>query len=130
MKLPASLVIPLFLSMLLISSLARALEIQPYTAATLEQAQAAGKPVALHFHADWCPTCRAQEQVFLGLKDDPQLKGMTLLVANYDKERELKKRLGVRMQSMLIVFKGKRETARSGGETQAAKLKAALASAL
>lgn len=130
MKLPASLVIPLFLSLLLVSSLARALEIQPYTAATLEQAQAAGKPVALHFHADWCPTCRAQEQVFLGLKDDPQLKGMTLLVANYDKERELKKSLGIRMQSMLIVFKGKRETARSGGETQAAKLKAALASAL
>lgn len=42
---------------------AGALEIKPYTASEFAEAQQAGKPVALHFHADWCPTCLAQQKV-------------------------------------------------------------------
>lgn len=108
---------------------AQALEIQVYSPAALSAAQQAGKPVALHFHADWCPTCRAQEKVFQNLKTDKDLD-LTLLVVDYDKERELKKQLQVRAQSTVIVYKGSKETARSGGETDAAKLKAVLKSAL
>lgn len=108
---------------------AQALEIQPYTPAALSAAQQAGKPVALHFHADWCPTCRAQEKSFQGLKADKDLD-LTLLVVDYDKERELRRQLQVRSQSTVIVYKGAKETGRSGGETDAAKLKAVLKSAL
>ncbi len=120
----------LSLSCLLLPGLASALGIQPYTATGFQQMQAAGKPVALHFHADWCPTCKAQEQAFRELQKDQQLKDMTLLVAHYDDERELKKALNIRAQSMVVVFKGVKETARSGGETKPAKLKAVLLSAL
>jgi thiol-disulfide isomerase/thioredoxin len=49
----------------------------------LRQAQASGKPVAVHFHADWCPTCKAQEKAFNGLRADPQLKGLTLLLGRF-----------------------------------------------
>ncbi|MBS3936228.1 MAG: thioredoxin family protein [Sulfuritalea sp.] len=125
-----AILLALSLPLVLAAGLARALDIQPYTAVRLQQAQAAGKPVALHFHADWCPTCRAQEQAFQTLQVDPQLQPVTLLVVNYDKERELRKSLGVRSQSAVIVFKGGRETARSGGETDPARLKDVLASAL
>ena len=116
--------------LLAISGLARALDIQPYTANALQQAQASGKPVAVHFHADWCPTCKAQEKAFNGLRGDPQLKGITLLVANYDNERELKKAMNVRSQSVVVVFRGSKETARIGGETKPEKIKAALVTAL
>jgi thiol:disulfide interchange protein len=122
--------IPLFFLLLTVSGLARALDIQPYTAAALQQAQAAGKPVAVHFHADWCSTCKAQEQAFSGLRGDPQLKGITLLVANYDNERELKKTMNVRSQSVVVVFRGSKETARIGGETKPDKIKTALLTAL
>lgn len=115
--------------LLLLASWAQALEIQPYSAAALQQLQTQGKPVALHFHADWCPTCRAQESALRGLQSDPQLKEMTLLVVNYDTERDLKKRLNVRAQSLLVVFKGNKETTRQGGETAPDKLKAALLTA-
>ena len=108
---------------------AQALDIQPYSAAALESAQKADRPVALHFHANWCPTCRAQEKVFNGFKPDARL-ALPLLIVDYDAERALKQKLGVRTQSTLIVYRGKRETARLAGETDPARLKAALQSAL
>mgnify|MGYP000882862773 FL=1 len=118
------------IALMLFAGWAQALDIQPYTATALQQAQAAGKPVAVHFHADWCSTCKAQEQVFKNLQADPQLKGITLLVAHYDDEKELKKAMNVRAQSVVVIFKGSKETARLGGETKADKIKAALLTAL
>ena len=124
------LMISMFFLLLTCSGLARALDIQPYTSNALQQAQSAGKPVAVHFHADWCPTCKAQERAFSGLRGDPQLKDVTLLIANYDTERELKKAMNVRSQSVVVVFRGGKETARIGGETKPDKIKAALVTAL
>ena len=101
------------------ASLAFALDIQPYAAETLAARQKA---------ADWCPTGRAQEKVFNGWKGDAAVPG-TLLVVNFDKERELKRQLGVRSQSTVIVYKGGKETGRLAGETDPAPLRAVLGSA-
>ena len=110
------------------ASLAFALDIQPYSPETLAAKQKAGEAVALHFHADWCPTCRAQDKVFNGWKGDAAVPG-TLLIVNYDKERELKRQLGVRTQSTVIVYKGSKETGRLAGETDPKALRAVLDSA-
>ncbi len=109
-------------------NLALALEIQPYAPETLAAKQKAGESVALHFHADWCPTCRAQEKVFNGWKGDASVPG-TLLIVNYDKERELKRQLGVRTQSTVIAYKGGKETGRLAGDTDPKALRAVLDSA-
>ena len=106
-----------------------ALEIKSYSPELLSAARAAGKPVALHFHADWCPVCRVQEEVFDKLESDRGF-AMTLLVVDYDKERELRRKLNVRTQSTVIVYRGNVEKARLAGETSAEKLKTALRSAL
>lgn len=113
------------LALLAASSAVLALDIKPYSAAALGAEQQGGKTVALHFHADWCPTCRAQSKVFQQWQGDASVPG-TLLVVDYDKEKDLKKQLGVRSQSTLIVYRGTVETARLGGETEADKLRAAL----
>jgi thioredoxin 1 len=109
---------------------ARALTFQPYTPAALNAAQAAGKPVVLHFHADWCPTCRAQTKVMDTFKTDPALDKVTLMVVDYDTTKELRKSLNVRGQSTLVVYKGKTEVTRSVGETDAAKLREVLLKSL
>lgn len=106
-----------------------ALDSAPYTPEALATAQKAGKPVALHFHANWCSTCRVQEKVFNEFKPDTSL-AITVLVADFDKERELKRKLGVRTQSTVIVYRGAKEMARVAGETDPAILRAALQSAL
>lgn len=110
------------------ASLAVALDIQPYSPETLAAKQKSGEAVALHFHADWCPTCRAQDKVFNGWKGDATVPG-TLLVVDYDKERELKRQLGVRTQSTVIAYKGAKESGRLAGETDPKALRAVLDSA-
>ena len=111
------------------TGLVQALTVQPFTAQALADAQAAGKPVAVHFHADWCPTCKQQEKAIAQLKTEAGLD-ITLLVADYDKEKDLRRALKVRSQSTLVVFKGKDEKARLGGDTAPEKIRAALQAGL
>lgn len=126
MKLPKRIA---FVALTIFATAACSLELQPYSVPAFAAAQAGGKPVAVHFHADWCPTCRAQAKVFDSLKSDKTLN-ITVLVADYDTEKALKKQLGVRVQSTLVVFRGKQETARLAGDTAEAKIRSALQTAL
>ena len=116
-------------ALLAATGLAQALTVLPYSAQALATAQQAGKPVAVHFHADWCPTCKQQEKAIAQLKTEPDLD-ITLLVADYDQEKDLRKTMKVRMQSTLVVFKGSEEKARLAGDTAADKIRAALKAGL
>ncbi len=114
---------------LLLGSLAQALTVEPYNAEALSKLQAAGKPVALHFHADWCPTCRAQDKTLEALKADTTLP-VTVLTVNYDKEADLKKQWHIQTQSTFVVFRGAVEKTRVIGETSQAAIAGALRTAL
>lgn len=109
---------------------AHALTIDDYSPAASKKAAASGKSYVLAFHADWCPTCKAQEKVFEQLKSDPALKKVTIYNVDYDGEAALKKELKVRGQSTLIVYKGAKEVHRSTGETSVDALKTTLAKSL
>jgi thioredoxin 1 len=108
---------------------AQALEVKPFSTSALNAAQAAGKPVAVHFHADWCPTCKAQQKSLAVLQTEKGLD-ITVLTASYDDEKSLKQAMNVRSQSTLVVFKGQQETRRLAGETSVDALRAALKTAL
>jgi thioredoxin 1 len=109
----------------LLSALAMAAEV-PFSQAKLDASLAAGQPVAVVFHADWCPTCRAQAPVLKALAESADLKAVTVYVADFDSEKLLKKSLGVTKQSTIVVFKQGREVARSTGDTQQDRLAALL----
>lgn len=111
------------------SALALALTVKPYSAAELASLQQAGQSVAVHFHADWCSTCKNQARALDELKADPQLQAMTVLVADYDNEKDLRKSLKVRSQSVMVVYKGSQEVTRVNGQTRAADIKAEFAKA-
>ena len=126
---PSSSRLALAASLLLATTLSHALTVVPYTPAALAAAQKADAPLVLHFHAGWCPTCRAQDKAFEALKADPGLK-LTLMEVDYDKEKALERQLRVNAQSTLVVFHGPTERSRSTGETDPARLKAILQGAL
>ncbi len=121
----------LIVSTLLLASaaLAQAFEIKPYSAQVLADAEQAGRPVALHFHADWCPTCRAQDKTLDAMKAEKGLD-LTILKVDYDTEKDLKKRFAVRTQSTMVVLKGSKEVARLAGDTSADAIRGALKAAL
>lgn len=103
---------------------------QPYDQAGFEAAQAAGKPILVEVHADWCPTCRAQEPIVSELMQDPKNAGFVVLRVDFDQQKDVLKRLRTQYQSTLIVFKGKKEVSRSTGETRKDAIAAQLAKAL
>ena len=124
-----------FLSGLLLlacAAAAQALEVKPFSAEALALAEKANLPVALHFRADWCPTCRAQDQVLQSLAKagDSASLPVTVLRVDYDKEKALKRRFGVDAQSTLVVLRGAKERARLAGDATEAGIRKALKAAL
>jgi len=98
--------------------------------AAFAAAVSAGKPTAVQFHANWCPTCKAQAPVVAALLAEPQFKDLTVFVADYDKESALKKELKVTQQSTFVVFKAGKEVTRSTGQTSKAAIAEVLGKAL
>lgn len=61
------------------------------------------KPFAIFFHAPWCGTCRRMEADILGnLSIFPE--GTVILKADYDTEKELEKKYGIRSQSTVVII--------------------------
>lgn len=102
---------------------------QAYDATRFEKLQASGATVLVDFHAPWCPTCRAQDKSLSQLAALGELKGIEVLRADYDSEKDLKKALGVTKQSTLVLFKGKKEIARVRGNSKVEALRAFIAKA-
>lgn len=110
-----------FLLLFLTISIALA-ENVPFDQANFDQLLKQGKPVVLHIHADWCPTCRAQQAVLNDLMLFSEFKDIPVLRVNFDKEKTVLRTYRVRNQSTFIVFKNGKEVTRSTGETDSAKI--------
>jgi thioredoxin 1 len=90
-----------------------------FSNAAFESAAQSGKPVLVEFHADWCPTCRAQEKVVNTLVGQTDFSNVIVLRVLFDIEKDVLKRFQVRQQSTLILFKDGKEVTRAVGETSA-----------
>lgn len=78
-----------------------------YSRDTLEEYEGT-KPVALFFHADWCPTCLGVEkELKANLSSLPD--GATIMEVNFDTERALKQKYGVTVQTTFVVLDGSGE---------------------
>ncbi|MGA8158610.1 MAG: thioredoxin family protein [Rhodoplanes sp.] len=98
---------------------------QPYEEKSFNEAQAAGKTVLIDVTASWCPTCKKQEPIIRAIeKERPNL---VVYEVDFDKAKDLLQRLQVRAQSTLIVYKGRKEVARSTAETDPGRLRALIA---
>lgn len=106
-------------------------DVTPFTAQAFEDAQNANKPILIEIHASWCPTCKEQKAILYNvLLPEPKFKDMVVLRVDFDSQKDFVSKFGVRMQSTLIVYKGKKEVGRSVGDTDPASIGALLEKAL
>ncbi len=89
----------------------------PFNLDAFHKSQKNDEKILLHFHADWCPTCRSQKKVLAKLDQDGQLKGLTIYNVDFDKETVFEKEMSVTQQSTFVAFYGAAETGRASGIT-------------
>lgn len=104
---------------LFLAPLANAATLVPYDDAAFRAAQAAGKPILVQVHADWCPQCAAQRPIIANLMKTDKFKDMVIFNIDFDTQKDLVRKFNAQRQSTLIVFKGANEVDRSVGATQA-----------
>ncbi len=105
---------------------AQALEAQPYSQKAFDAAQAAGKPIVISIWAAWCPV---QDPILYSLIKKPGFDDVVVLEIEFDRQKDLVRQFGARMQSTLIAFHGKDERARSVGDTHEESIAALLTKA-
>ena len=87
----------------------------PYTSLEAAEALAAKDPTVLFFAADWCPYCQADFKDINA--NGSRLGAITIVVVDYDKERELETTYGVTAQDTFVQIdpNGMRLAAWNGG---------------
>jgi peroxiredoxin/thiol-disulfide isomerase/thioredoxin len=101
------------------------------SASAFAAAQAEDKVIVVDVHADWCPTCRRQAPILAGLlAGEPALADVVALKVDFDRDRDFLVTHRVLQQSTILVFQGTAETARSIGETDPERLRAAILAGL
>lgn len=110
--------------------LACAADTKPFTPAALEAAQAAEKPILVEVSAPWCPTCKAQKPILSQLLADPKYAQLVAFDIDFDSQKPALRKLGVKSQSTLIVYRGGKEAGRSVGDTSKAGIKALIDKAI
>ena len=96
--------------------LATAGEIKLYSQQEFDALAQTGKPVVVDVSASWCPTCKAQKPIVERLAKQPDYKDVTILMVDFDSEKNVLKQFKVNMQSTLMGFKAGQEIARSVGD--------------
>jgi len=109
---------------------AQAGSVSGFRTQTFEALQARHRPVVLFVHAPWCPICRAQEKTITRLLATPKYRDVTVLTIDFDSQKALWSRFGVRQQSTLIGFRGSMETGRLSFDADPTRVTAVLDSTL
>ena len=112
------------------SAPASAATVQPFSAPAFEIAQKQGRPILVDVYADWCPVCRAQHEVLDRLLPRQEFKNLTVFKLNFDTQKDAWSKFGIRRQSTLVAFRGRREVGRVVAATDSASIEQLLRSSL
>ena len=86
-----------------------------FSLSSLEKAKAVGKTIVVNSYEPWCWSCRKQDKVLLGAKEE--FKDVVFLTYQQGKNKDIAEALNVSVRTTIVVFKGKKEVARIIGQT-------------
>lgn len=105
-------------------------ESSAFDAAKFDAQLKAEKSILVVVHAPWCSTCRAQAPVIKEVLENKAFAEIAVMHVDFDSQKDALKKLGVKRQSTLIVFKKGQEVGRSLGDTTAFGIESLLQKAL
>jgi thiol-disulfide isomerase/thioredoxin len=101
-----------------------------YDQKEFDAAQAAGRSILVEVHASWCPVCKRQRPILAKLGSEAKFKNIVSFEIDWDSQKDLVRQFNVPKQSTLIVFKGRKEIARSTGDSNPDSIEQLLARGL
>ena len=97
---------------------ALALEKEPFTDARFAALQAAGEVVLIDVFADWCSTCKKQQEVLQQYRAANPDKTFYILEVNFDSDKQVVRQLRAPRQSTLLLYSGENQFWYSVAETR------------
>ena len=91
---------------------------------SLEKEKANGKTVVINSYEPWCWSCRKQDKVLIGAKDE--FKNVVFLTYQQGKNKDIAEALNVSVRTTIVVFKGQKEVARIIGQTEKSEIYSAI----
>ena len=86
-----------------------------FSLSSLEKAKNTGKTVVVNSYEPWCWSCRKQDKVLIGAKEE--FKKVVFLTYQQGKNKDIAEALNISVRTTIVVFKGKKEVARIIGQT-------------
>ena len=91
---------------------------EAFTEARFAALQAEGALILVNVHADWCPTCQAQQEVLSAFPESFPNTELSILTVDFDNQKDWVRHFGAPRQSTLILFLGEERVWFSVGETR------------
>ncbi len=101
----------------LVTSLALAAS-EPFSEARFHALQGEGALILVDVHADWCPTCAAQQKVLDAYQAAHPDRVLHRLVVDFDQQKEWVKHFKAPRQSTLLLYRGTEQQWFSVAETR------------
>ena len=95
-----------------------------FSISKLEKVKATGKTVVVNSYEPWCWSCRKQDKVLIGAKDE--FKDVVFLTYQQGKHKNIAQALNISVRTTIVVFKGKKEVARIIGQTEKTEIYSAI----
>ena len=95
-----------------------------FSLSSLEKAKTSGKTVVVNSYEPWCWSCRKQDKVLIGAKDE--FKDVVFLTYQQGKHKDIAQALNISVRTTIVVFKGKKEVARIIGQTEKTEIYSAI----
>ena len=90
---------------------------QTFTLERFEALQAADSVILVDIFADWCSTCKLQQEVLIEYQAAYPDNAIQILEVNFDSEKEWVKKFGAPRQATLVLFRGNEQLWFSVAET-------------
>lgn len=116
----------LFVSAMLVSISAWSLEDQPFTQERFDALQAEGELILVDVYADWCSTCKRQQELIKLYRETHPDVDLHILKVDFDDDKATVRQLRAPRQSTLLVYKGEKQYWYSVAETDQDVLFAAI----